>query len=191
MLGEQGRVQRLGPVNHYAMALQVAYGDVAVVGLRDGSLVHALAAMDAVDSVTVYESKKVYEPWAYDEKVEIIDECNPRMYLRDMAYDFLYVDTYEKIFDDDVVRDIECYGSENQIGEYWFRGFEFVLLSALANGQLSCHDLPSELGEYLEQLQSAEEARNAVEYSDTEYNAAVLNALAESCASSLDTVVFP
>lgn len=177
-------------MNHYAMALRIAQGDVAVVGLRDGSLVHMLAAKGTVDSVSVYDSKPVDEPWQYDEKVRII-EGDPHVTLRDDTYDFLYVDTYEKIFDDDVVRDIECYGSENVIAEYWFRGFEFVLLSALANGQISCHDLPSELGEYLAQIERTEEARIALVCSDTEYNADVLNALAESCASSLDTIVSP
>lgn len=184
-------------MNHYAMALQIAQGDVAVVGLRDGLLTNALAAKSTVERVTVYEHSLVKRvdfmsrPDApHDVKVRCVGG-DPREMLRGKSYDFLYVDTYEKIFADDVVRDIELYGSVNQIGEYWFRGFEFVLLSALANGQISCHDLPSELGEYLAQIKRTEEARIALVCSDTEYNAEVLNTLAESCASSLDTVVSP
>lgn len=179
------------------MALQIAQGDVAVVGLRDGLFPNALAAKTAVKHVTVYERSMIrrfdflHSPYNFDDdKIHVVNG-DARDTLRDKVHDFLYVDTYGKLFTDDVVYDIALYGDNNQIGEYWFRGFELVLLSAVANGQISRYDLPSELGEFLTQLQGTEEARNALVDSDTEYNAEVLNALSQSCASSLDTVVSP
>lgn len=182
-------------VNHYEIALQVAQGDVAVVGYRDGTLTDLLAANDAVERVTVYSDSTdavmmhlLASEKPGGEKISLYPG-DPRDTLRGRVHDFLYVDTYPVVFDDDVVRDIELFGDNNNIGEYWFRGFEFVLLAGLAHGLVSLYDLPSVLGEYLERLQGTEEARTALGCSDVDYSTEVLTALSESCASSLDLIV--
>lgn len=191
----------LAPETVQAAALPVylATGHVVIAGIGNGYLTASIAEKPDVKSVNVVEKDRAkidafnttYSKFDGFGKVQIFEE-QPRDTIRGAFCDLMYVANDGLLLNDRLIHDIEVYTSENTIKEIMFFGLEHAILSALQLDMIGMHDVPDLLKlHFIRWLLTPAKAlyppRDA--HPDAEYLSALLNAVAESGASSLVDVI--
>ena len=124
-------------VQSHFLPINLAYGYVATGGLGLGYFTLSIAASGTVDKVDVYENNKDVIEYFVDrfkdregfEKINII-EGDARKKMKGKEYDFVFMDIYETLLPDDVIKDTRLFKKNNNIESYHFWGQEKVILAA-------------------------------------------------------------
>jgi len=118
-----------------------AKGKVATGGLGLGYYAMRVAQKDEVESLDVYEKDPRVIEFFMDKfkrrkwfkKITLI-EGDVRRLMKDCTYDLVYMDIYQTLLPDAVIKDAETFQWENYIDTYHFWGQELVLWNALEQG---------------------------------------------------------
>jgi len=122
-----------------ALALHRAKGHVVSGGLGLGYFALRVAAKPEVTKVTVFENEPLVIEWFQRmfkgrpelAKIEIV-EGDMRKLFRGYTVDFVFMDIYETLLGDEVVKDSRHFRKHNKIGRYHYWGYEKVVLELLA-----------------------------------------------------------
>lgn len=129
----------LSEVQSAAVPIAAAEGRVMTAGLGLGYFALAAASKDEVDQVVVYEIDRRVVDWfrgAFAKRPELekldIRVGNVREAKPDGRYDSIFMDPYLGMLRDNVIDDIETFGSwVHNIDDYRFWGLEALLLDAV------------------------------------------------------------
>lgn len=122
-----------------ALPIYLAEGRVMTTGLGMGYYTLRVAGKPNVESVTVYEENedvinafieihKDKHPGLLD-KITIVH--NSFRDMKDQEFDFVFIDPYQSMLDEDVENDIRIVFDNNDIGMYYFWGMELAIVFAV------------------------------------------------------------
>jgi len=124
-----------------ALAITCASGLCATAGAGLGYVALRMAEQDDVDRVDVYERdprvvRYVQRHFAGNPALEKVQFLlgDVREALTDQDYDYVFMDIYRGMHDDDTLTDLLHFTTRNSIAEYRFWGQERVLLDAITLG---------------------------------------------------------
>lgn len=149
-----------------ALPIYQAWGSVATSGLGMGYFALQAARNDKVDFVDVYERDaaviEVFDKlhgsrWEY-EKINII-HGDVRELMMNKEYDFVFMDTYKSMLDEEALTDIALFNDNNDIEEYCFWGQEKLMLEAWQQGLITVGHLPYAVRYFIWMWSESEGAR--------------------------------
>jgi len=120
------------------LAIELANGEVATGGLGLGYVPLRMAAKDDIDFVDVYEIDariiKYFTTTFQDrpefQKINII-HGDARQLLRDKYYDYVFMDIYDSLLQDEMLDDVSWFLGNNDIPNYHFWTKEKISLALL------------------------------------------------------------
>lgn len=123
-----------------ALAIFRAKGVVATGGLGLGYFALRVAAKPEVTKVIVFESEPLLIEWfkrmfkARPElaKIEFV-EGDVRKLFKGYTVNFAFMDVYDDMLPEAIIKDARLFRRKNKIGRYHFWGYEKIVLELLAN----------------------------------------------------------